>query len=128
MNQLQDISIRQRYNVSLRQGYKDTVICAGTQTLSSIGTCEGDSGSPLMIREPNSNGELRWSQAGIVSGGIAEFCGSRDHPTRVVRLDNTDIQTFIQRYVRELDFPTKGIFFHFIHSNVKHQMHVLIMF
>ena len=91
--------ITARYSIPLPQGYKGAVSCAGTLTLGKSGACQGDSGGPLMLPEISANGQTRWSLFGIVSGGIPEFCGNREHPTRFIRLDNSEMKMFIQENV-----------------------------
>ena len=49
----------------------------------------------LVKRSPDGQ-KTTWEIFGIVSGGIPEFCGSREHPTRFVRLDDAEIDNFIQ--------------------------------
>ena len=42
------------------------------------------------------DGKPRWQMIGVVSGGVDGLCGDRDHPTRIVRLQNAEIMDFIQ--------------------------------
>ena len=95
-----------RYAFWLPEGYKDTVICAGATTLRTSGTCEGDSGGPLMWRNNSASGQPRWVQRGIVSGGYV--CGDRDHPGRFVRLDSFEIMTFIAENTDDMVYSDLG--------------------
>ena len=93
-----------RYRIPLPEGYKSPVLCAGSLTLGRSGLCEGDSGSPVMLPELNSDGsQTTWVMFGLVSGGIPEYCGSRDHPTRFLRLDDKDINNYILKTIEEFE-------------------------
>jgi len=95
--------IRARYKIPLPEGYKDAVICAGTLTLGTTGLCQGDSGGPIMLPELSTDGQqTTWILFGLVSGGIPEFCGNREHPTRLVRLDDKEINNFIQKVIGDV--------------------------
>ena len=53
-------------------------LCAGAEDLSAGGkdSCGGDSGGPLMCQRSDG----AWFQAGIVSFGTENGCGSPGHP------------------------------------------------
>ena len=46
-----------------------------------------------------------WVIFGLVSGGIPEFCGSREHPTRFLRLDDEEINHFIHKTIGDFAIP-----------------------
>jgi secreted trypsin-like serine protease len=70
--------------------FQPHLLCAGYQ-VSSRGSCEGDSGGPLMVYNASAG---QYFQVGIVSGGVSH-CGNTDVPDYYVRLDHPDISRFI---------------------------------
>ncbi len=65
----------------------------------SRGSCEGDSGGPL-IRYVQDSRDLYYEQIGIVQGGVGK-CGSRDFPSIYVRLENEEVLNFIKEATGE---------------------------
>ena len=95
-----------RYTEHLPQGFKGAVICAGPLTHGKKGLCQGDSGGPIMLPQLSSDGQLTtWYIYGIVLGGIPEFCGSRQHPTQFIRLDDKEISSFLEANIGGYDIP-----------------------
>ena len=90
------------YELTLPNGYTDTVICAGSSTLRPLGSCKGDSGGPLMWRNTSGIIKPRWIQLGTVSGGEGSECGQRDFPGRFVRLNSREIMSFIAQYTENI--------------------------
>ena len=71
--------------------FQPHLLCAGYPA-SSRGSCEGDSGGPLMAH----NEELgQYFQIGMVSGGVSH-CGNTDIPDYYVRLDHPQVAEFIK--------------------------------
>ena len=62
----------------------------------------------LVKRSPDGQ-KTTWVIFGIVSGGIPEFCGSREHPTRFVRLDDEEIVNFIQSKIEDILLPANTL-------------------
>lgn len=69
----------------------DSHMCA-IDTLTGAGACIGDSGGPLMYKNPDNN---RWYAIGIVSGGYG-VCGSVQVPTLYTIV--AKYKNFIKRY------------------------------
>ena len=102
--------IAARYDSALPEGYKGAVLCAGTLTLGRNGLCQGDSGGPIMLPDLSRHGQATTrSIFGIVSGGIPEFCGNREHPTRLIRLDNPEIIQFINKVTGDFSVPENNM-------------------
>jgi secreted trypsin-like serine protease len=59
--------------------------------VSSRGSCEGDSGGPLMVYNTSAG---QYFQVGMVSGGVSS-CGNPDIPDYYVRLDHPEVSGFI---------------------------------
>ena len=76
-----------------------SVLCARSE-LSKQGTCQGDSGSPLWIFDPNSDSYM---QVGIVAGGITlDQCGSKNYPSVFTLINHPKNLDFIE-ITAELD-------------------------
>jgi len=74
----------------LPQLFQPTLLCAGYESAEQ-GSCEGDSGGPLMVFNTKSS---QYFQVGMVSGGVSS-CGDRDIPGYYTRLDHPEIANFI---------------------------------
>jgi len=73
--------------------FQPMVLCAKSE-VSKQGTCQGDSGSPLMIFDPD---EEIYFLVGIVAGGITlDQCGSKNYPTVFTLLYHPKNLEFIQ--------------------------------
>ncbi len=70
--------------------FQPYLLCAGYHA-SSRGSCEGDSGGPLMVLSPSAG---QYFQVGMVSGGVSN-CGNTDIPDYYARLDHPEISRFI---------------------------------
>ncbi len=71
--------------------FQPHLLCAGYQ-VSSRGSCEGDSGGPLLVYNAT---EGQYFQIGMVSGGVSN-CGNTDIPDYYARLDHPEIAGFIK--------------------------------
>ena len=70
------------------------LICVEDQTPNGLtGSCEGDSGSPVVKRAFVSHGGRRYEQVGIVSGGR---CSDRDTPSVLNHIGHEKVWEFIQ--------------------------------
>jgi len=70
--------------------FQPHLLCAGYQ-VSPRGSCEGDSGGPLMVYNATRG---QYIQIGMVSGGVSN-CGNTDIPDYYARLDHPEIAGFI---------------------------------
>ena len=59
--------------------------------VSDYGSCEGDSGGPIVRFDPETN---RFQLIGIVQGGIGT-CGDPSFPAIYVRIEDTEIFNFL---------------------------------
>ena len=72
--------------------FQPMVLCARSE-VSKQGTCQGDSGSPLMMFNPNL--EI-YFQIGIVAGGITlDQCGAKNYPSVFTSLNHPKNLDFI---------------------------------
>ena len=60
--------------------------------IEELGTCPGDSGSSLIMEDPDSKRQV---QIGIVYGSL-EQCNDQKYPSLYARLDNYNILSFIR--------------------------------
>ena len=76
--------------------FQPMVLCARSE-VSRQGTCQGDSGSPLMMFDPNQDHFL---QIGIVAGGITlDQCGVKNYPSLFTSLIHPKNHEFIKTTV-----------------------------
>jgi len=71
--------------------FKPILLCAGYESADQ-GSCEGDSGGPLMVFNTKSS---QYFQVGLVSGGVSN-CGDKDIPGYYTILDHPEISNFVQ--------------------------------
>jgi secreted trypsin-like serine protease len=85
--------------------FQPHLLCAGYQP-SSRGSCEGDSGGPLMVYNATKG---QYIQIGMVSGGVSN-CGNTDIPDYYARLDHPKIAGFINEleHYNNSDSKTPG--------------------
>jgi secreted trypsin-like serine protease len=67
------------------------ILCAGYESANQ-GSCNGDSGGPLMVFNTKSS---QFFQVGLVSGGVSD-CGDKYTPSYYTMLDHPEIADFIQ--------------------------------
>ena len=76
--------------------FQPSVLC-GRSELSKQGTCQGDSGSPLLMFNPN---QEAFMQVGIVAGGITlDQCGAINYPSVFTSLSHQKNIDFIKTSV-----------------------------
>ena len=71
-----------------------TAIFSGDD-FNGFGSCEGDSGSPL-IKYDSTTGGGQFTQIGMVQGGVGA-CGDRKIPSIYIRLRDPEIMSFIRK-------------------------------
>ena len=81
--------------------FQPHLLCAGYE-VSSRGSCEGDSGGPLMVYNASAG---QYFQVGMVSGGVSH-CGNTDIPDYYARLDHPEISGFVSN---PQDYENSGL-------------------
>ena len=76
--------------MKLPQLFQNHTLCAGSDIVEK-GSCNGDSGGPLMKYQRKSN---NWVQFATVQGAVRN-CGDLDYPGIYVRMDHSKVLPFI---------------------------------
>ncbi len=96
------LSLKDTITEKLPHLFQNHVLCAGTD-VGGQGSCKGDSGGPLMFRNRETN---TWIQFALVQGAVRD-CGDIDYPGIYIRLDDSEIFSFISS---TLDVPKSSSF------------------
>ena len=78
---------------AIPQLFQGHLICAGDDE-GNQGSCEGDSGGPLMYKDDDG----RYIQIATVRGAVGE-CGDRAYPGIFVRVDHPSVWSFISSVI-----------------------------
>ena len=84
---------------TLPNKFDESLICAGDKFSSSLGTCNGDSGAPLLTDffDPKS-GETVFKLLGVLHGGLAK-CDNSEYPAIYTRISTPKIYKWIEEIV-----------------------------
>ena len=77
----------------------ESLICAGDKFSSALGTCEGDSGAPLLTDFLDlKRGETVFKLLGVLHGGV-EKCDNSEYPAIYTRISTPKIYKWIEENV-----------------------------
>jgi secreted trypsin-like serine protease len=82
----------QKLKNAFPNSFKDELMCAGLTSDSKQGTCEGDSGAPLLKEDDVTS---RFTAIGVLHGGVVE-CDNSNYPAVYNRIDARGTFEWIQ--------------------------------
>ena len=85
--------------LTLPNKFDESLICAGDKFSSSLGTCAGDSGAPLLTDFlDQKSGETVFKLLGVLHGGIVQ-CDNSEYPAIYTRISAPKIYNWIEEKV-----------------------------
>ena len=85
--------------LTLPNKFDESLICAGDKFSSALGTCEGDSGAPLLTDFLDlKSGETVFKLLGVLHGGV-EKCDNSEYPAIYTRISTPKIYKWIEEKV-----------------------------
>ena len=85
--------------LTLPNKFDESLICAGDQFSSALGTCAGDSGAPLLTDFfDRKSGETLFKILGVLHGGVVQ-CDNSEYPAIYTRISTPRIYNWIKEKV-----------------------------
>ena len=85
--------------LTLPNKFDESLICAGDQFSSALGTCPGDSGAPLLTDFfDRKNEETVFKLLGVLHGGVVQ-CDNSEYPAIYTRITTPKIYKWIEEKV-----------------------------